>query len=159
MGECLFLKRNLGPRKIVVVPNAVDYGSDAWSVNNSTYVTMTVDETQTVFKGKIPTGTGSVNRIRYATIPIDLTKYKTMKLVGKVKLTKDDSGGLRTRCGLFSAKPKDYDTDNFAVGYTKWLNSDTTSADFDETYDISALSGVYYFGFYDGFTAHSSGQR
>lgn len=138
---------------LIIVPNAHSYGGDVWITSDAT---MTVDDTQAEMVNTISAG-GS-GGIGYSLIPVDLTAYTTLKIVGTVKLNSGDSGGMSVKCGMFSAYPESYSTQNFTVGFSKWLDAGSSTT-IDNTYDVSAITGVHYFGCFNGFSSASSGSR
>ena len=125
----------------VLIPNTTDAAISKFTKSNSTITSTTSNFT---FSGNIQTTTTS-----YAKMPIDVTEYSTMTMVGTVTPGGDhaaQSGYTSyTRVGLFSSVT----TGTLTIGHTTrremWVNYDTS---INKTYDITGLTGTYYWGYH-----------
>jgi hypothetical protein len=124
----------------VIVPNAENYGRDAWTLNGKT-ATVDATDNETVFV------LSPYNQnVAYALVPVDISAYSTMTLDGICSDTSGSSGGVPLFAGLFSAAPS-HGNHNFTTGFTKDAVHGGDSISIKNSYDLSALpEGSYLFG-------------
>lgn len=124
---------------LTVVPNSASYGSVEWTKSDSN-VTVTASSTSTVIKTY-----AKVSDPDYAYVPVDVSNYKKMTIAGTfVSADASYQQGGTLNVGLTSSP-----TGGQAVGFAETGIDNKETVSIPETsYDISGLTGTYYFRVY-----------
>ena len=135
-----------------VVPNTTSYPTSKWSTHttNSSYApTVTASSSSLVVEGNAYKNDGA-NRVY---ISLDVTNYSKLTIAGTIAIPNSAYGcGLEFEIGMYASA-----TGSLAAGYYSGDTSDDKTYTIAETsYDISNLTGTYYFEVHIINTASSS---
>lgn len=128
---------------LTVVPNSSSYPNTAWTTYSSStdsgyQPSITVSSSSAVMKFSVYKNSGS-NRIY---VPVDVTGYTKMTIAGNYVAPNNAYGtDFSMNIGMYASA-----TGSLAAGYTNRTTKDDTTVTISETsYDISSLTGTYYF--------------
>lgn len=129
---------------LTIVPNSSSYPSSAWKTYSSTtdssfQPSITVNSTSAVINCSAYKNDGA-NRVY---IPIDVTNYTTMTIAGTcVEPNNPYGANFYVYVGMYASAT----SGSMDVGYSTHVTKDDSTTTIAETnYDISGLTGTYYF--------------
>ena len=120
---------------LTLIPNAEDYPSSKWTASRSG-VSINVTENNAV----VSYDSDGKSYVFMISLDVDVTDFTTMTLKGNAAVTKGSTSSPNIKVGLFNGE-------TMITGYSTQL-ANGASADIDNTYDISELTGMTSFAFY-----------
>lgn len=126
---------------LTVVPNHTDYGSTVWKgycTSSSSNPSISVSSTST----SMTFNAYKNNGVSAAYVPVDVTGFSRMTIAGSYTVPNSAYGAnLGISVGMFASP-----SGSMATGYYhSGAKDDSTTTIAEKSYDISGLSGIYYF--------------